>query len=303
MEADICRLGHIVSVPLRIEIDKCLIDNHSSEHDQELDSLLVGPVPVGVNKFTFEADAPNLTRIPGSEIIGVTVILLTCSYDGREFVRVGYYVNNEYTDQALIDEPPAKPLVEKIQRTLLAEKPRVTRFAIKWDSEASEPNEYPPEQAEADAAEDDEAQYAAGEEEEEDEEEEAGPADAEADGLVKDGVAAEGAASADVKTPAEGEVVKDDKDDVASDAGSEDIEGESSDSEMEEVDEEGGVEAAEDEAQVPEGTEPATNGTADVDLSMTEPQEEQKSAASVEASAKKADQENQPQPPVDVMVH
>jgi hypothetical protein len=29
-------------------------------------------------------------------MLGVTVILLTCSYDGREFVRVGYYVNNEY---------------------------------------------------------------------------------------------------------------------------------------------------------------------------------------------------------------
>ncbi|KAG9992351.1 hypothetical protein KCU78_g19395, partial [Aureobasidium melanogenum] len=69
----------------------------SSEYDQELDSLLVGPIPVGVNKFVFEADPPDLNRIPNSDILGVTVILLTCSYDGREFVRVGYYVNNEYT--------------------------------------------------------------------------------------------------------------------------------------------------------------------------------------------------------------
>ncbi|KAK4996566.1 Histone chaperone asf1, partial [Elasticomyces elasticus] len=44
----------------------------SSEHDQELDSLLVGPIPVGVNKFVFEADAPNLSKIPDSEILGVT---------------------------------------------------------------------------------------------------------------------------------------------------------------------------------------------------------------------------------------
>jgi histone chaperone ASF1 len=62
----------------------------------------------------------------------VTVILLSCSYDGREFVRVGYYVNNEYTDEALIAEPPAKPIIEKVRRNILAEKPRVTRFAIKW---------------------------------------------------------------------------------------------------------------------------------------------------------------------------
>ncbi|KAK3704483.1 Histone chaperone asf1, partial [Vermiconidia calcicola] len=107
----------------------------SSEHDQELDSLLVGPIPVGVNKFVFEADPPNTSRIPATEILGVTVILLSCSYDDREFVRVGYYVNNEYMDEALAAEPPAKPVIEKVRRNILAEKPRVTRFAIKWDSE------------------------------------------------------------------------------------------------------------------------------------------------------------------------
>lgn len=104
----------------------------SSEYDQELDSLLVGPIPVGVNKFIFEADAPDLKRIPTSEILGVTVILLTCSYDGREFVRVGYYVNNEYDSEELMADPPAKPIIERIRRNILAEKPRVTRFAIKW---------------------------------------------------------------------------------------------------------------------------------------------------------------------------
>jgi hypothetical protein len=104
----------------------------SNEYDQELDSVLVGPLPVGVNKFLFRADPPDLSRIPNSEIIGVTVILLSCSYEDREFVRVGYYVNNEYVDEALALEPPAKPVIEKVQRQILAEKPRVTRFAIKW---------------------------------------------------------------------------------------------------------------------------------------------------------------------------
>lgn len=103
-----------------------------SEYDQELDSLLVGPIPVGVNKFIFEADPPDLKRIPNSEILGVTVILLSCSYDGREFVRVGYYVNNEYDSEELSNDPPAKPDIERIRRNILAEKPRVTRFAIKW---------------------------------------------------------------------------------------------------------------------------------------------------------------------------
>jgi len=111
-----------------------------SDHDQELDSLLVGPIPVGVNKFIFEADPPNLSKIPASEILGVTVILLTCSYDGREFVRVGYYVNNEYDSEELQAEPPAKPIIDRVRRNILAEKPRVTRFAIKWFVLAQHPS-------------------------------------------------------------------------------------------------------------------------------------------------------------------
>lgn len=96
----------------------------------------MGPIPIGVNKFIFEADPPDLKRIPTSEILGVTVILLTCSYDNREFVRVGYYVNNEYDAEELNAEPPAKPVIERVRRNVLAEKPRVTRFAIKWYTEA-----------------------------------------------------------------------------------------------------------------------------------------------------------------------
>lgn len=87
---------------------------------------------MGVNKFLFEADSPNINRIPDGDIIGVTVILLTCAYDGREFVRVGYYVNNEYDSEELNADPPGKPVVERVRRNILSEKPRVTRFAIKW---------------------------------------------------------------------------------------------------------------------------------------------------------------------------
>lgn len=57
---------------------------------------------------------------------------MTCAYDGREFVRVGYYVNNEYDSEELNAEPPTKPIIERVKRNVLAEKPRVTRFAIKW---------------------------------------------------------------------------------------------------------------------------------------------------------------------------
>ena len=139
------------------------------EHDQELDSLLVGPVPVGVNKFIFEADPPSPDLIPASELVSVTVILLSCSYASKEFVRVGYYVNNEYDDEELRLNPPPKVQIDRVVRNILAEKPRVTRFNISWDNEGPA-DEFPPEQPEADLAVDDEEAYGA-EDDQEDEEE------------------------------------------------------------------------------------------------------------------------------------
>lgn len=131
MEVDLRRICYLVRLSV-VSIPKCILIIPRDEHDQELDSLLVGPIPVGVNKFIFEADPPKTNKIPDAEILGVTVILLTCAYDSREFVRVGYYVNNEYDSEELNADPPAKPILEKIRRNVLAEKPRVTRFAIKW---------------------------------------------------------------------------------------------------------------------------------------------------------------------------
>ncbi|KAJ5235559.1 Histone chaperone asf1 [Penicillium citrinum] len=202
----------------------------SSEYDQELDSLLVGPIPVGVNKFIFEADAPDLKRIPASEILGVTVILLTCSYDGREFVRVGYYNNNEYDSEELAAEPPAKPIIERIRRNVLAEKPRVTRFAIKWDSEESAPAEYPPDQPEADNLDDDSNTYGAEE------------AELEA-ALVKELEDAnkDGEPEAGEDHEMEGaEPTAGKEDDEESDAGSEDLEEDSDDDDDDDLEEEEG---------------------------------------------------------------
>ncbi|KAH3906427.1 histone chaperone [Parastagonospora nodorum] len=207
----------------------------SNEYDQELDSVLVGPLPIGVNKFVFRADPPDLSRIPNSEIIGVTVILLSCSYEDREFVRVGYYVNNEYTDEALALEPPAKPVIDKVQRQILAEKPRVTRFAIKWDSEESAPPEFPPEQPEADLNADGD-QYGIEEEEEEEEEAEAAPVEGEDAAM---------AGGEDTAGPANDE-------DAESEAGSEEIDIE--DSEGEDEEEEGeGEDGPEDDMEMDEG--------------------------------------------------
>ncbi|KAF4453517.1 histone chaperone ASF1 [Fusarium austroafricanum] len=219
----------------------------SDHYDQELDSLLVGPIPVGVNKFVFEADAPNTTRIPDGEILGVTVILLTCSYDGREFIRVGYYVNNEYDSEELSADPPAKLKIDHVMRNVLAEKPRVTRFAIKWDSEASAPAEYPPEQPEADLVADGE-EYGA----EELEEEAAAEAAEEEAAKAKNG---EDSEMAGVEN--EGENAQDEEE--LSDDGSVDIEGESEDELEEEEEGEGEAEADGDAMEVDSAEKPAAS--------------------------------------------
>lgn len=93
----------------------------------------MGPVPEGRHIFVFQADPPDTSRIPEQDALGVTIVLLTCSYRGQEFVRVGYFINNDYSDQELRENPPAKPLFDKMTRNILATRPRVTRFKINWD--------------------------------------------------------------------------------------------------------------------------------------------------------------------------
>lgn len=133
------------------------------KYDQELDNCLVGPVPVGellplrskttyslamklissgrssvlrtysgVNSFEFEAASPSPSKIPAQDLLGVTVILLTGSYKDQEFIRVGYYVNNEYQDLEMRENPPEKVDLTLVKREVLVSKPRVTRFNIKW---------------------------------------------------------------------------------------------------------------------------------------------------------------------------
>jgi len=105
----------------------------SEEFDQVLDTVYIGPVPEGRHKFVLTADPPNPQKIPVADVVGVTVILLKCSYRSQEFIQVGYYVNNEYLDPELLETPPEKPDFDKLQRNILASNPRVTRFKINWD--------------------------------------------------------------------------------------------------------------------------------------------------------------------------
>ncbi|ROT64764.1 histone chaperone asf1 [Penaeus vannamei] len=124
----------------------------SEDYDQTLDTVYVGPVPEGKHMFVFQADPPDHSKIPVGDAVGVTVVLLTCGYKGQEFVRVGYYVNNSYTDPELQETPPDVPQFEKLQRNILGTQPRVTKFKIDWDDAKDSENIPPSENAASDGA-------------------------------------------------------------------------------------------------------------------------------------------------------
>jgi histone chaperone ASF1 len=103
------------------------------EFDQTLDQIVVDAVPQGQFKFMFQADPPETNKIPADDAVGVTVILITASYREQEFVRVGYYVTNEYEDPEMREVPPTEPQFDKLIRTIASNEPRVTKFKINWD--------------------------------------------------------------------------------------------------------------------------------------------------------------------------
>lgn len=65
------------------------------------------------------------------------MVLLICSYLDQEFVRIGYYVDNDFEEEELRENPPENirdpTILALLKRNILADKPRVTRFSIKWD--------------------------------------------------------------------------------------------------------------------------------------------------------------------------
>ncbi len=108
---------------------------------------------------------------------------------------MGYYLNNEYEDPELRENPPEVPHVDKLTRSILASDPRVTRFPCDFDAPPAE--EAPPPGQEGEELEDDDGMGALegedglveeeGEDEEDEDEEEEGAAGAEEDLMDDEG--------------------------------------------------------------------------------------------------------------------
>lgn len=109
--------------------------SRSSEFDQMLDSFDVGPFVPGVTEFYLECDPPQVARIPPEDVLGVTVLLISFQYRAQEFLRVGYYTQVAYFDDAMNSCPPQVADADHLGRFLAMTQPAVTIIPVAWDRE------------------------------------------------------------------------------------------------------------------------------------------------------------------------
>ncbi|KAL8439728.1 hypothetical protein Efla_002630 [Eimeria flavescens] len=108
--------------------------------DFVLDSVLLGPIERGALAFEFAVNAPDFTQMDPGSVEGMQAVLVCGLYKGKEFVRIGYYLNNAYSDCALRENPPETPIYDRLVRCVV-DAPRVTRFQIEWDEEEEKEEE------------------------------------------------------------------------------------------------------------------------------------------------------------------
>lgn len=70
------------------------------------------------------------------DLLGVTAMMITTSYKGKEFFRVGYYIYNSLPDLDQADGIIAPQIdVSQIQRSILVDKPKIINNPIDWEEQ------------------------------------------------------------------------------------------------------------------------------------------------------------------------
>merc|ERR1712113_296203 len=135
--------------PLTLEVEfECIYDisedlewkliyvgsSNKQKYDQELERFYVGPLNKGIYRFDFVADPPQANLIPRDELVGASVILLTCSYKYQEFIKIGYFVNVDFLDDTERDRYNNSndyiPNLRLLDRHILSDQPRITKYNI-----------------------------------------------------------------------------------------------------------------------------------------------------------------------------
>lgn len=116
-----------VAIPSSIRWDVIYVGSATShDFDQELATVFVGPIEVGMNRFVLRADPPVIAKIP-PEDLPLTVVMVKAYYNDQEFIRIGYYVQNTPPDDAGDSPDPMT-----VERHILTDDTTVHQSQIKW---------------------------------------------------------------------------------------------------------------------------------------------------------------------------
>ena len=130
----------------------------SSEHDIILDEIDLEGIQPGLNEFTIDHQAPDVTQIPEDELFGMTVLTISFSITGESsFNRLAYLVDvgafGELSDSIRSgnSQPPIinqenpeqrrQALLSVLGRNVVADRPRLSVFPTdvwhgwRWDDD------------------------------------------------------------------------------------------------------------------------------------------------------------------------
>ena len=111
------------------------ICSEKKEDDQILNEMqFTPPIQISQIKLEFIGDPPNIEKIPKKDIIGLSAILLCCSYNEEEFFRCGFYINTSFDNDEMNLKIPEIIDVNYLIRNIV-NKPRIVIYQIKWDDE------------------------------------------------------------------------------------------------------------------------------------------------------------------------
>lgn len=128
-----------------IDLEWCFtyVADASDQYDQVLDTIMLGPVAVGSNFFTIQVNPPNFDLIPSKDWVGVTGFIISCKYQGQEFIRVGYYVRHElegYKQQDIEGEDIGEDEEEDMEEEEEMEDDEVEGDGMETDAPQAETN-------------------------------------------------------------------------------------------------------------------------------------------------------------------
>jgi histone chaperone ASF1 len=107
----------------------------SSQYDQILLSLEKPITHIGEEKLSLMAVSPNPDLIPTLEdLLGMSALMVSCSYNNQEFFRCSYYVRNDYISEIDVNQIQQKNLIcQNVFRCFFTAKPKIIINDIDWN--------------------------------------------------------------------------------------------------------------------------------------------------------------------------